>query len=73
MAGNKSPALLLKKPLCTGDISPMRKIFIERPKFTAWISIIACKQKQKTKVTNKHSTEINNFYFLVLDFFGILA
>ena len=28
-ADNKSPALFLKKPLCTGDLS--RKIFIERP------------------------------------------
>ena len=30
-AGNKLPALFLKKPLCTGDLSPARKIFIERP------------------------------------------
>ena len=30
-AGNKSPALFLKKPLCTGDILPTHKIFIERP------------------------------------------
>ena len=30
-ARNKSPALLLKKPLCTGDLSPLGKIFIERP------------------------------------------
>ena len=30
-AGNKSPALFLKKPLCTGDILPVHKIFIERP------------------------------------------
>ena len=29
-AGNKSPALFVKKPLCTGDLSPARKIFIER-------------------------------------------
>ena len=29
-AGNKSPALLLKKPLCAGDLLPMCKIFIER-------------------------------------------
>ena len=27
----KSPALLLKKTLCTGDLSPACKIFIERP------------------------------------------
>ena len=30
-AGNKSPALFVKKPLCTGDLSPARKKFIERP------------------------------------------
>ena len=29
--GNKSPMLFVKKPLCTGDLSPARKIFIERP------------------------------------------
>ena len=30
-AGNKSPMLFLKKPLCTGDLPPAPKIFIERP------------------------------------------
>ena len=30
-AGNKLPVLFLKKPLCTGDLLPMCKIFIERP------------------------------------------
>ena len=30
-AGNKSPVLNWKKSLCTGDLSPTRKIFIERP------------------------------------------
>ena len=29
--GNKLPALLVKKPLCTGDLSPTLKILIERP------------------------------------------
>ena len=29
--GNKSPVLLLKNLICTGDFSPARKIFIERP------------------------------------------
>ena len=29
--GNKPPALFVKKPLCTGDLSPALKIFIERP------------------------------------------
>ena len=28
---NKSPELFVKKPLCMGDLSPTRKIFIERP------------------------------------------
>ena len=31
LAGNKLTALFLKKPLCTGDLSPAHKIFIERP------------------------------------------
>ena len=30
-AGNESPALFVKKPLCKGDLSPVHKIFIERP------------------------------------------
>ena len=30
-AGNKSPVLFVKKLCCTGDLSPARKIFIERP------------------------------------------
>ena len=30
-AGNKSPVLYVKKPLCTGDLLAMHKIFIERP------------------------------------------
>ena len=29
--GNKSPVLFVKKPRYTGDLSPVRKIFIERP------------------------------------------
>ena len=29
--GTKSPVLFVKKPLCTGDLSPACKIFIERP------------------------------------------
>ena len=29
--GNKLPVLFVKKPLCTGDLSPTHKIFIERP------------------------------------------
>ena len=32
-ASNKSPVLFVKKTLCTGDLSPARKIFIERPAF----------------------------------------
>ena len=34
--GNKQPTLFLKKPLCTCNLLPASKIFIERPK--------ACKQ-----------------------------
>ena len=30
-AGNKSPALFVKIPLCASDLSPASKIFIERP------------------------------------------
>ena len=30
-AGNKSPTPFLKKPLCTGHLSPTHKIFIESP------------------------------------------
>ena len=30
-ADKKSPALFVKKPLCTGDLLPACKIFIERP------------------------------------------
>ena len=29
--GNKSPMLFLEKPLCTGNLLPVRKTFIERP------------------------------------------
>ena len=29
--GNKLPVLFLKRPLCTGDLLPTCKIFIERP------------------------------------------
>ena len=29
--GNKSPVLFVKQTRCTGDLSPARKIFIERP------------------------------------------
>ena len=32
-AGNKSPARFLKKPLCTSDLSPACRIFIERSDF----------------------------------------
>ena len=30
-AGNKSPMLFVKNPLCLGNLSPVCKIFIERP------------------------------------------
>ena len=29
--GNKSPTLFVKIPLCTGDLLPACKLFIERP------------------------------------------
>ena len=29
--GNKSPVLFVKKPCCTGNLSPVCKILIERP------------------------------------------
>ena len=35
-AGNKLPALFLKKSLCTGDLSSACKIFIERP---GWVQV----------------------------------
>ena len=30
-AGNKSPVLFVRKPLCKGNLSPVLKIFTERP------------------------------------------
>ena len=30
-AGNKLPALFVKKALCMGNLSPMHNIFIEKP------------------------------------------
>ena len=30
-AGNKSSVLFVKKPLCTSNLSPTRKILIKRP------------------------------------------
>ena len=32
-AGNKSPTLFVKKPLCKGDLLPVHEIFIERPEY----------------------------------------
>ena len=40
-AGNKSPALFVKKPLCTGDLSPTHKIFIEKPVIVMKSSLLA--------------------------------
>ena len=31
MMVNESPTLFFKKPLCTGNLLPMHKIFMERP------------------------------------------
>ena len=36
-AVNKSPALFVKNPLCTGDLSPACEIFIEMPVVTVFI------------------------------------
>ena len=36
--GNKSPAPFLKKCSCTGDLSPVLKIFIERPVYTTFLN-----------------------------------
>ena len=36
--GNKSPMPFLGKPLCTGDLSPVDKIFTERPVSVAAIN-----------------------------------
>ena len=36
-AGNKSPALFLKKRSCTGDLLPAREIFIERRESSSYI------------------------------------
>ena len=47
-AGNKSPALLLKIPLCMGDLSPAHKIFIERPVIPFIFFINNKKKQQKT-------------------------
>ena len=43
--GNKSPALLVKKPLSTGDLSTACKIFIERPDGLCRVSELVFKNK----------------------------
>ena len=48
-ACNKSPARLLKKPFCTGDLSPARKIFIERPALL-WYSGLRVLQRKLNKI-----------------------
>ena len=53
-AGNKLPALFLKKRSCTGDLSPTWKIFIKRPAGeTKWFKEenfddMVCKAQQQT-------------------------
>ena len=48
-AGKKSPALFLKKPLCTGDLLPTHKIFIERPKKPPWFYLLNFLHQHKTR------------------------
>ena len=56
-------------------ISPSRWIGHEQlfKASPAWILIIACKQKKKTKTITKHSTVINNFYFFVINFVSMFV
>ena len=49
-AGNKLPALFLRKPLYMGDLSPACKIFIERP---------ATPSQSKGSIVNKWATMKN--------------
>ena len=43
-AGSKSLTLFVKKPLCMGDISPVHKIFIERPvAVVVWVLVSQCR------------------------------
>ena len=53
------------KSFVYGHPPASRKYFL----IYAWILIIVCKRKKKTKTTKRHSTVINNFYFLVLNYF----
>ena len=39
-AGNKLPMPFLKKTLCTGNLLPMQKIFIERPINENFVAIL---------------------------------
>ena len=57
-AGNKSPALFVKKPLCTSDLSPARKIFIERPGYV----VATAPEKCKSTISLIRLTLIS-FYF----------
>ena len=57
-ASNKLPGLFVKKPLCTGNLSPTHKIFIERPEILKYfndlsnwnLSILFQKWAQTSKV-----------------------
>ena len=59
--GCKSPVLLLKKPLCTGNLSPAQKIFIENPASRTNVKLrnISVTPKMVEKViTNLESSEV---------------
>ena len=61
-AGNKSPMLFVKKPLCTGDLSSTQKIFIERPALLFLGNQFFLPEKLKTLIhSNYHRVE----YFLL--------
>ena len=48
-AGNKSPMLFVKNPLCLGNLSPVCKIFIERP--MRWNRTSCCEFNGKSMET----------------------
>ena len=82
-ASNKSPAPFLKKPLCTGDLSPVLKILIERPVSSMdkqnWRFSLSKKKLGKNITFNKnlrwlrtrmyflHDTDLNFLFFFKMD------
>ena len=57
-AGNKLPAIFLKKPLCMGDLSYACKIFIERPGM--------CIQYVSLMLTSYQSKHLNILSYLFI-------